>query len=238
VVAAHGTRETRAFSSTFLAGTKLEVTVRGLRAHTVIARAQKGHAHVRSNANLGDAAVLDRTAAIELPHIGLLRDHRPIALERALVACCRQVHDQQLVDIFEAREAGAVERAYLRLEPTAIYYEAWLIRWPPGSVAPLHDHGGAHGVAHVLGGALHELRFTPGLAAPQHRDWLPGAEIDLALGTCHEVRNTAQAVAYSVHVYAPRLERMTFYDRGAAGELRPVRQERSREWQSLTRALE
>jgi predicted metal-dependent enzyme (double-stranded beta helix superfamily) len=200
---------------------------------------QKGHAHVGLNANLGDAAGLHQSAAIEQPRrITALRNVSFSALERALVACRRQVHDEQLVDAFEAREAGGVERAYLRLEPAAIRCEAWLIRWPPGSVAPLHDHGAAHGLAHVVCGALHELRFTPGVSAPQHRDWRPGAPIELALGTCHEVRNSGLPVAYSIHVYAPRLEHMTFYDRGAAGELRPLRQERSREWQSLTKVLE
>jgi predicted metal-dependent enzyme (double-stranded beta helix superfamily) len=193
---------------------------------------------VRSNSNLGDASVLQRAVASELPRIGVFRDDRPVALERALYACCRHVHDKQLIGAFEAREAGTIERAYLRLAPAAIRCEAWLIRWPPGSLAPLHDHGAAHGVAHVLRGALHELRFTSGLAAARSRDWKPGAAIELALGTCHEVRNTGLLVAYSIHVYAPRLEHMTFYDRGATGELRPLRQERSREWQSPTSVLE
>jgi predicted metal-dependent enzyme (double-stranded beta helix superfamily) len=190
------------------------------------------------NASLGGAAVLHRAAAIEEAQSGALRNVSFADLECALVACRRQVHDEQLIEAFEAREAGAVERAYLPLEPAAIRCEAWLIRWPPGSVAPLHDHGAAHGVAQVVRGALQELRFTPGIATPQRRDWRPGVSIELALGTCHEVRNTGVPVAYSIHVYAPRLEHMTFYDRGAAGELRPLRQERSREWQSLTKVLE
>jgi predicted metal-dependent enzyme (double-stranded beta helix superfamily) len=214
------------------------MAARRCRAHGQVARTQKGHAHVRSNANQSDAAVLHRTVATELPRVSVYRELSPVALESALGACRRQVHDEQLLEAFEVREAGNAERAYLRLESAAVRCEAWLIRWPPGTLAPLHDHGAAYGLAEVVAGALHELRFRHGLTAPQHRDWKPGQPIELALGTCHEVRNAELLVAYSIHVYAPRLEHMTFYDRGAAGELYPVRQERSREWQSLTRARE
>jgi predicted metal-dependent enzyme (double-stranded beta helix superfamily) len=159
-------------------------------------------------------------------------------LQSVLAASRRQVRDERLLDLFEAREAGAVERAYLRLSPAAIRCEAWLIRWPPGTLAAIHDHGPAFGVAQVLTGTLHESRFTHGVSAAQHRDWKPGAEIELARGICHEVRNTGVQVAYSIHVYSPRLEQMTFYGRGARGELRPLRQERSREWQPLTTVIE
>jgi hypothetical protein len=153
-------------------------------------------------------------------------------LEVALATCCRQVREGELLEAFEEQQHGAVERAYWRLSPAAMRCEAWLIRWPAGSVAPLHDHGRAHGVARVLAGTLHELRFVPGAARPQAGTWHPGESIVIARGLCHEVRNTSERTAYSVHVYAPRLERMTFYDRGACGELRPVRQERSTQWRS------
>ncbi|HET6332509.1 MAG TPA: hypothetical protein VFG30_04820 [Polyangiales bacterium] len=152
-------------------------------------------------------------------------------LESVLAACRRQVREELLLDALEAREAGVLERAYLRLSPAALRCEAWLIRWPPGSVAPLHDHGLAHGLAQVVTGTLHELQFAPRVKVARQRDWKPGAEIELPRGTYHEVRNRCARVAYSIHVYAPRLEHMTFYDRGAGGELRPVRQEREREWQ-------
>jgi predicted metal-dependent enzyme (double-stranded beta helix superfamily) len=147
------------------------------------------------------------------------------------------VCEDELLETFEAQQRGAVERAYLRLSASALRCEAWLIRWPPGSVAPLHDHGRAHGVAQVLAGTLHEIRFLAGNPAPQVRDWNPEQSIELARGICHEVRNLGPHTAYSVHVYAPRLERMTFYDRGARGELRPVRQERSNEWQTAAQGI-
>jgi predicted metal-dependent enzyme (double-stranded beta helix superfamily) len=150
----------------------------------------------------------------------------------------RQVRDDRLLDLFEAREAGVTERAYLRLTSAAVRCEMWLIRWPAGSLAALHDHGPAYGVAQVLTGTLHELRFVDGVSAVQRRDWKPGAVIELARGICHEVRNISAQVAYSIHVYSPRLEQMTFYDRGARGELRALRQERSREWQPLTTIIE
>jgi predicted metal-dependent enzyme (double-stranded beta helix superfamily) len=158
-------------------------------------------------------------------------------LGMALATCRRQVRQDELIDAFEAEQRGQLERAYSRLSAAGFGCEAWLIRWPPGSVAPLHDHGRARGVAQVVAGTLNELRFVPGSAVPQLRDWRPGESIDLARGICHEVRNLAGHTAYSIHVYAPRLERMTFYDRGACGELRPVRQERSIEWQNAARGF-
>lgn len=128
-----------------------------------------------------------------------------------------------------AGEREPTERSYLRLgvSPGA---EAWLIRWPPGSLAPLHDHGAAHGLARVIQGALHEWRFEPGSAHPRLRKWTPSRAVELAHGTCHEVRNLMRDTAYSIHVYAPRLSHMTFFARTASGELEPLRREAASEW--------
>jgi len=192
---------------------------------------------VRSNANRGYAA--EGSPAVGQVFSSVLAPDLSLsALEKALATCCRRVREEDLLESFEAQQAGATERAYLRLAVAAIRCEAWLIRWPSGSVAPLHDHGSAHGVARVLAGTLHELRFASGTALAQERDWQPGCSIELARGTCHEVRNTGARTAFSLHVYAPRLEQMTFYDRGARGELRPVRKEQSEEWLSRGLAVE
>jgi predicted metal-dependent enzyme (double-stranded beta helix superfamily) len=158
-------------------------------------------------------------------------------LKQVLAACRAQVREEGLLDAFEAREAGSLERAYLQLGSAAIGCEAWLIRWPVGSVAPLHDHGMAYGVAQVVTGALFEQRFTPLVRVARERDWQPGAEVELAKGIYHEVRNLGLRTAYSIHVYAPRLEQMTFYARGARGELRALRQEQSVEWQPAPTVL-
>jgi predicted metal-dependent enzyme (double-stranded beta helix superfamily) len=120
-------------------------------------------------------------------------------------------------------------RRFLRL-PTIGGFEAWFIGWPGGSLAPLHDHGGASGVVGVLSGRLTESFHRPGLDGWQQRDWRAGQRLELAPGVCHEVRNPGTRIAYSVHVYAPRLECMTFYDRTAEGGMQPVRVEHASRW--------
>jgi predicted metal-dependent enzyme (double-stranded beta helix superfamily) len=192
---------------------------------------------VRSSVDRGGVASGVPAATSELSGV-LARDIGWRTLAEALAACRRRIREEALLDAFEARQAGSTERAYVRLPVAAIGCETWLIRWPAGSVAPLHDHGRAHGLAQVLAGALHEIRFSPGVAQLQVRDWQPGRAIELARGICHEVRNRGVHTAFSVHVYAPRLDQMTFYDRGARGELRAVRQEQTRQWHDAMQVSE
>jgi hypothetical protein len=85
-------------------------------------------------------------------------------------------------------------------------------------------------MATVLQGALQEWRMEQHLACGSSRVWMPGDAVELALGTCHEVYNRQRQTAYSLHVYEPRLESMTFYDRNIAGELEPLRQEGTEQW--------
>jgi predicted metal-dependent enzyme (double-stranded beta helix superfamily) len=138
-------------------------------------------------------------------------------------------------DLHELGEvyAHGSERSYLRL-PTAVGCEAWLICWPPGSKAPLHDHGGAAGFASVLSGELCEWLYPngrnnqAGALTQEHcveRIWQSGAIIRVDPHACHEVRNLTDNTVYSLHVYQPRLQSMTYYERTEAGELRAVRSE-------------
>ena len=62
------------------------------------------------------------------------------------------------------------------------------------------------------------------------RLWRPAQVIELPQGVRHDVRNVTRRAAYSIHVYDPRLEHMTFYQRDAAGTLQPLRTELPREW--------
>lgn len=152
----------------------------------------------------------------------------PVRLLRTLERC-RALVRSGAHEAWIDGEQAATERTYLRLaaSPAA---EAWLIRWPPGSVAPLHDHGAAYGLAHVIEGALHEWRFEPESAHPHLRKWTSSRAVELAHGTCHEVRNLGRDTAYSIHVYAPRLAHMTFYARAASGKLEPLRREAASQW--------
>lgn len=119
-------------------------------------------------------------------------------------------------------------RSYVRL-PGLAGCEAWLIRWPPGSEAPLHDHGDASAVALVLRG---ELRERANLGGDWfERPWECQTKVELPKHIRHHVWNESTEEAYSVHVYAPSLARMTFYERAVSGVLRVIRTEESGQWQ-------
>jgi hypothetical protein len=92
--------------------------------------------------------------------------------------------------------------------------QIWLLTWLPGQGTPLHDHGSSAGafavargtltervVAEVRGRRVHES--TAHLDAGRLRYFGPHY--------VHQVTNTADEAAVSVHVYAPALRLMNTY---------------------------
>ncbi|MET0388232.1 MAG: cysteine dioxygenase family protein [Polyangiales bacterium] len=134
---------------------------------------------------------------------------------------------------FEDLSACAVyprgaERSYVRL-PSRAGCEVWLISWPPGSRAPLHDHGEASALATVLSGELSEWLKLPE-ARPVERIWRSHARLEIPTYARHEVWNASEHTAYSLHVYTPHLDSMTYYERTASGELRALHREEADQW--------
>jgi hypothetical protein len=43
-----------------------------------------------------------------------------------------------------------------RLIARTLDFDAWVIAWPSGATAELHDHGGSRGALHVIAGSLVE----------------------------------------------------------------------------------
>lgn len=113
------------------------------------------------------------------------------------------------------------ERWFVRLDHDDV--EAWLIGWPPGTGIPWHDHGGAPGAFTVVAGRL--LESTPTARGRARRRMLgPDRVVALRPDVIHAVVNVEDRLAVSIHAYAPRLDRMTFFaDDGA--RLRPSRRE-------------
>lgn len=124
----------------------------------------------------------------------------------------------------------AKQRTYFRIgrQPG---YELWLIRWPAGSLAPLHDHGGATGAAAIVDGELGE-RVYVGSAEPSWREerWTAGRVSIFGPDHLHEVRNDTDQPACSLHLYAPGLHTMTFFAASPRGELEPSRRETELHW--------
>lgn len=104
------------------------------------------------------------------------------------------------------------DRAYSRLLLTEAY-EVWLIAWAPGGALDLHDHGGSSGRLVVLEGELRECFTDRERPAPLRTTRIQaGQSLTVGPDRVHGVWNPGPARALSVHVYAPPLTTMTFYD--------------------------
>ncbi|GAA2757448.1 cysteine dioxygenase [Actinopolymorpha rutila] len=128
------------------------------------------------------------------------------------------------------------ERWYARLDVDPDH-EVWLIAWLPGQDTGLHDHGEALGAFTVVRGALTETTVTPADGATIGRTTVSGTAGALAGGRIspgtvvrptrrhfaagqvrgfgyehvHDVANTGDVPAVSIHAYAPELTAMTRY---------------------------
>jgi len=95
-------------------------------------------------------------------------------------------------------------------------FDAWLIAWPCGSTAELHDHGGSRGALHVISGSLVETipwRDDGGRVTLARREVQSGATMAFGAGHVHDVQNKAAVPALSLHVYSPPLQSMIYYER-------------------------
>jgi hypothetical protein len=113
------------------------------------------------------------------------------------------------------------ERSWIALH-TPTDWDAWLVAWPGGSDTGWHDHQGAAGVLFVVQGRLTEFSLAGGPSL--FSDDAVGGWSDVrtrrvdtgrgrAFGTnhVHHVVNEYEEIAYSVHVYSPKLRGMTRY---------------------------
>jgi len=103
----------------------------------------------------------------------------------------------------------------------------WLITWAPGTSLDLHDHGGAVGSLAVVGGTLTErFRDRRRVEPFATRELTAGSMVTFGADHVHEVTNLGTEPAVSIHVYAPSLSGMTFYEEDPhAAAIRPTRAE-------------
>jgi hypothetical protein len=102
-------------------------------------------------------------------------------------------------------------------------FEAWVIGWPPGGEIELHDHGESFGAVFTVTGSLMETSVisrpagdsTPGTSLGSVSTSLcvlpAGTSLVFGTGHIHGISNVTETTAVSVHVYSPRLTRMTPY---------------------------
>ncbi|ASR35901.1 cysteine dioxygenase [Prauserella marina] len=95
------------------------------------------------------------------------------------------------------------QRWWLRLGLTR-GVELWLLTWLPGQGTQPHDHGGAAGSFAVLTGRLTESYRYPGgpIRLVAHDT---GTAVGFGAGHAHQVTNTGDVPAASVHAYSPPL---------------------------------
>jgi mannose-6-phosphate isomerase-like protein (cupin superfamily) len=97
--------------------------------------------------------------------------------------------------------------------------DVWLISWLPTQGTELHDHGGSSGAFTVLSGRLREDVVRNGRT--HEHDHTAGSAVGFGARYVHDVRNTSEAPAVSVHAYSPPLRIMNYYDL-AGGRLEPI----------------
>jgi quercetin dioxygenase-like cupin family protein len=97
-------------------------------------------------------------------------------------------------------------RRPVRLMATGAY-EVWVIGWLKGQSVRPHDHGGSAAAVLVTEGALTEVTLLG-----NERTLVPGQVHRLGPGAVHDVVNTSDVPATSIHVYSPPLSTMTYYD--------------------------
>jgi quercetin dioxygenase-like cupin family protein len=113
-------------------------------------------------------------------------------------------------------------RWYERLHHDADH-EVWLISWLPGQTTGFHDHGESEGAFTVALGTLEEREPGDARTLGAGESWAFGRDY------VHDVRNTSDAPAVSVHVYSPPLSTMTRYEETGEG-LVAVALEQTEDW--------
>jgi hypothetical protein len=88
--------------------------------------------------------------------------------------------------------------------------DIWLISWLPEQSTELHDHGGSSGSFTVIQGSLSNTSVQAGTLVT---DEIERAD-SFGFGPryVHDVKNTTDVPAISVHAYSPALTSMNFYD--------------------------
>jgi rhodanese-related sulfurtransferase len=102
--------------------------------------------------------------------------------------------------------------------------DIWLISWLPTQGTQLHDHGGSSGAFTVLSGTLNEVQAAGPAHAPRLGERERSADETVTFGPryIHDVRNTSDAPAVSVHAYSPPLTLMRYYDLAFDGSLEQI----------------
>lgn len=126
------------------------------------------------------------------------------------------------------------DRRWYRLLSSDGYVDVWLIGWAHEQSAELHDHAGSLGALTVVRGVLTEHRWSAPHRGLRSRTLRAGASVGFPVWHVHDVTNTAEEPAVSVHAYSPPLTAMSYYRVEPGGLLRRTRSELTSEPEAVT----
>ncbi|MBQ1082869.1 MULTISPECIES: cysteine dioxygenase family protein [unclassified Nocardiopsis] len=130
----------------------------------------------------------------------------PLTLDR-LSELTAKVAEEVRQGIHEIR-FDAEDRWSVRLHADD-YTDVWLISWTPDQSTRLHDHAGSLGALTVVTGELVEHYWDGEL---RERILAERGGGRFPLGHVHDVINTSDRPAVSVHAYSPPLTAMHYYE--------------------------
>jgi hypothetical protein len=139
------------------------------------------------------------------------------------------------VDLWRPLVRFTQPRYYTRIA-TGPDWEAWLLTWLPGQSTGLHDHGGSAGAYAVVAGLVEEdlpVSRQPGAAAGTQvttRRYRAGQIRAFGTEYVHDVAARSGRRAVTLHVYAPRLTRMTRYRLTDGGLVVTARELEGEDW--------
>lgn len=113
---------------------------------------------------------------------------------------------------------SSVQRLYLRLHLDDDC-EVWLICWSHQQDTGFHDHDRSRGAVTVVGGAIAERRLAVGGLPTPVGVYPAGATFSFGASHIHDVSQTGEVAATSLHAYSPPLGEMGFYEVEAGGLL-------------------
>ena len=132
----------------------------------------------------------------------------PLALPDTLVPYVRSLADDP--DLWRPHVRFDAGRRHWSRLPTRLDVDVWLLTWLPDQGTDLHDHGDSAAALTVVQGRLTEVRADRGGTLSSVQLGV-GASHWVAPGVVHDIVNRFSEPAVSIHVYAPRLQRMTFW---------------------------
>ena len=130
----------------------------------------------------------------------------PLSLAE-LAALTSTVAEDVRAGLYEVH-ADAESRWHVRLRCDE-QVDVWLISWTTDQGTQLHDHGGSSGSFTVVSGELSEAVWTPGAEVLAETPRGAGDSVIFGEHYVHDVRNTSDRPALSLHAYSPRLTTMT-----------------------------